>query len=98
GQADSIRTQFARSDFVREETREALSALNQGWNLPSAGVSFDTTSNSGYGTVRNRVSQGNNLQLAAIEQQDWPTQMGLEIEAIRPYNNDTLRLVQTIAA
>lgn len=96
GAAEAIRNQFALSDFVRAEARRALDDLNQGWVLPSAGVSFDASSG-GYGAVRARISPGNNSQLAAIEQQNWPAQMAIEVGAILPYNNDTLRLVQSTA-
>src|SRR5690606_39821226 len=79
GTATAIRTQFARTDFMREQARAALANLNMGFNLPNTGASFDSGSQAAYESVRNRVSDSTGLQLATAARQDWPTQVREEL-------------------
>lgn len=92
GTATAIRTQFARTDFMREQARAALANLNMGFNLPNTGASFDSGSQAAYESVRNRVSDSTGLQLATAARQDWPTQVREELSVLYPFADDTLEL------
>ena len=98
GGATAIRTQFARTDFEREEAKAALANLNQGFDLPNLGASFDSGSQAAYQSVRNRVSDSTGLQLATAARQDWPTQVQEEVNVLYPFADDTLALANATAA
>lgn len=97
GGATAIRTQFARTDFEREEAKAALANLNLEFNLPNIGASFDSGSQAAYQSVRNRVSDSTGLQLATAARQDWPAQVQEEVAVLLPFADDTLGLAEATA-
>ncbi|MEX0913971.1 MAG: ATP-binding protein [Demequina sp.] len=93
----TIREQFARTDFSREQAASALDALEEGSvELPSAGAVSALRANTGYSAIRSGISTGF-YDLPTAGQVGWEEQVAREINNIEPFTEETLQLVDQSA-